>query len=313
MGINISPRLCCFTDLPATDMPTDQDCYDYFINFNDKKVGFRMSSYFNIDNSKVSMDDLTKLRGDIFNGKWPVNGLMITNDEIKKAISTSSAPITPQEKLDNLFQEVFKLQKVEGEEFSFKEFLFDKIFVGKLYFRNSDECNFYLKTLDDFGLISTVENGSGMVIAISITFKGLNYNIELNKGGLNSKNCFVAMSFGEEMTSIRYAIKQAIVDTGYKPLIIDEIHVDADKTINDEIIASIRKSKFCISDFTEQKDGVYFEAGFALGMGLKVIYTCQEKWFYKSHFDTNHFPHIIYKDPDDLYQKLKNKIDAWVR
>ena len=65
MGINISPRLCCFTDLPATDMPTDQDCYDYFINFNDKKVGFRMSSYFNLDNSKVSMDDLTKLRGDI--------------------------------------------------------------------------------------------------------------------------------------------------------------------------------------------------------------------------------------------------------
>lgn len=312
MGINMSHRLCCFTDLPATDMPTDQDCYDYFINLNGKKVGFRLPSNFNLANSKVSMDDLTKLRGDIFNGKWPVKGLMITNDEIKKAILTSSAPVTPQEKLDNLFQEVFELQKVEGEEFLIKEFLFDHYFVGKLYFRNSDECNFYLKTLDEFGLINTGENDSGMVIAISITFKGLNYNIGLNKAGLNSKNCFIAMSFGEEMTSIRDSIKQAIVDTGYKPLIIDEIHVDADKTINDEIIASIRKSKFCISDFTEQKDGVYFEAGFALGMGLKVIYTCHEKWFKKSHFDTNHFPHIIYKDSDDLYQKLKNKIDAWV-
>ena len=38
MGINISPRLCYFTDLPATDMPTDQDCYHYFINLNGKKL-----------------------------------------------------------------------------------------------------------------------------------------------------------------------------------------------------------------------------------------------------------------------------------
>jgi hypothetical protein len=271
-----------------------------------------LSSYFDLTNSKLSKEDLVLIRGDIINRKWPIEELMITDDEIRKAISTSIAPRTPQEKLDNLFREVFNLQKTEGEEFSINEFLFDPIFYGKLYFKNFEECNFYLKTLDEFGLITSVENSSKMVIAITITFKGLNYNIELNKAGLSSKNCFIAMSFGEGMSSIRDAIKQAIVDTGYKPVIIDEMHIDADKTINDEIIASIRKSKFCISDFTEQKDGVYFEAGFALGLGLKVIYTCHEKWFKKSHFDTNHFPHIIYKDPEDLCQKLKHKIEAWI-
>ena len=101
------------------------------------------------------------------------------------------------------------------------------------------------------------------------------------------------MSFSPKMLSIRNALKSSCIQTGFIPILIDEVHADADKTINDEIIASIKKSKFCISDFTEQKDGVYFEAGFALGRGLKVIYTCQKADFKDSHFDTNHFPHII--------------------
>jgi nucleoside 2-deoxyribosyltransferase len=70
---------------------------------------------------------------------------------------------------------------------------------------------------------------------------------------------------------------------------------------------------FCISDFTEQKDGVYFEAGYALGRGLKVIYTCEEGDFKNSHFDTNHFPHIIYKNEVELEEKLINKIEAWIK
>jgi nucleoside 2-deoxyribosyltransferase len=312
MGLLPSPAKCIFTDLTATNMPTLQDCFDYFIDINGRKVGFKLSSQYDWTTSALLKDNLTLLRGDILNGKWPTKGLYINEEEIKKAISTSSAPRTPKEKLDNLFQEICKLQETEGEEFMVNDHLFDPIFTGRHYFKNIDECNFYLKTLDDFGLINTKANQSGAVIAVSITFKGLNYNIELNESGLLSENCFVAMSFGDNMKPIRDAIKQAIADTGFKPLVIDELHIDAEKTINDEIIATIKKSRFCISDFTEQKDGVYFEAGYALGRGLKVIYTCHQDWFKQSHFDTNHFPHIIYKDPTDLYYKLKLKIEAWI-
>jgi hypothetical protein len=312
MGLLPSPAKCIFTDLTATNMPTLQDCFDYFIDINGRKVGFKLSSQYDWTTSALLKNNLTLLRGDILNGKWPTKGLYINEEEIKKAISTSSAPKTPKEKLDNLFQEICKLQETEGEEFMVNDYLFDPIFTGRLYFKNTDECNFYLKTLDDFGLINTKANQSGAVIAVSITFKGLNYNIELNESGLLSENCFVAMSFGDNMKPIRDAIKQAIADTGFKPLVIDELHFDAEKTINDEIIATIKKSRFCISDFTEQKDGVYFEAGYALGRGLKVIYTCHQDWFKQSHFDTNHFPHIIYKDPTDLYYKLKLKIEAWI-
>ena len=41
----------------------------------------------------------------------------------------------------------------------------------------------------------------------------------------------------------------------------------------------IRKSKFLIADFTGQRGGVYYEAGFAYGLGLPVIWTCRKDWF----------------------------------
>ena len=42
---------------------------------------------------------------------------------------------------------------------------------------------------------------------------------------------------------------------------------------------------------------------YTLGKGLKVIYTCKEKDFNETHFDTNHFPHINYNTPDELKKK----------
>jgi nucleoside 2-deoxyribosyltransferase len=313
MGIFDSTPTCFFTNLAATVYSRENGDYSYFINLNGKKINFHISPYYNWDSSSPVNENLTLLRGEILNEKWPSKGIIIDDDEIKKAISTSSAPRTPKEKLDNLFLEIFKLQETEGEKFMINEYLFDPLFYGKLYFKNVEECNFYLKTLEDYGMLKAETNYSEAVIAVTITFKGLNYKIELNESGLLSENCFIAMSFSENMMPIRDSIKTAISDTGFKPLIVDELHIEADKTINDEIIASIKKSRFCISDFTEQKDGVYFEAGFALGRGIKVIYTCHQDWFEKSHFDTNHFPHIIYKDPTDLYEKLKLKIEAWIK
>jgi nucleoside 2-deoxyribosyltransferase len=89
--------------------------------------------------------------------------------------------------------------------------------------------------------------------------------------------------------------------------------IDSSQTINDAIISAIKSCKFCIADFSQQKDGVYFESGFAIGLGKPVIYTCDSDWFNKSHFDTNHFPHIIYESKPDLAAKLDNKIKAWIK
>ena len=67
------------------------------------------------------------------------------------------------------------------------------------------------------------------------------------------------------------------------------------------------------SNFTLQRPGVYFEAGYALGRGQKVIYICKEDDIINAHFDTRNYQHILWTDKVDLRQKLIDRIDAFVK
>lgn len=67
-----------------------------------------------------------------------------------------------------------------------------------------------------------------------------------------------------------------------------------------------------VADFTGHRHGVYFEAGFAMGLGIPVIWLCQEDEIDKTHFDTRQYNHILWNSAEDLYQKLLNRIQATV-
>ena len=103
------------------------------------------------------------------------------------------------------------------------------------------------------------------------------------------------------------------IQTGFTPIFIDEKDISSERTINDEIIANLKKCKFCIADFSYHKNGVYFESGFALGQGKPVIYTCEHGHFKNAHFDIKPLQHIIYLKPEELTEKLVHKIEAWIK
>ena len=107
-------------------------------------------------------------------------------------------------------------------------------------------------------------------------------------------------------------IKPAVEDTGYRPLRIDQKeHLNK---IDDEIIAELRRSRFLVADFTHGSDGarggVYYEAGFAHGLDLPVIFACKDDAVETLHFDTEHYNHIVWSTPEELREKLKNRILA---
>lgn len=128
------------------------------------------------------------------------------------------------------------------------------------------------------------------------------------------RQAFVAMWFDPCMKkAYSRGIKPAIRDVGYEPVRIDRKEFLG--KVDDEIVAELRKSRFVVADFTTSKKsgargGVYYEAGFASGLGIDVIYTCRKDRMKAVHFDTNHFNHITWKKPKDLREQLRNRIAA---
>ena len=127
-----------------------------------------------------------------------------------------------------------------------------------------------------------------------------------------SDKVFVAMWFDPSMDEVySQGIMPALdVDTGYRAIRID--NVEHTGKIDDRIIAEIKESRFLVADFTGQRGGVYFEVGFAMGLGLPVIWTCREDEIGKVHFDTRQYNHIVWKTPGDLREKLAVRIRATV-
>lgn len=156
---------------------------------------------------------------------------------------------------------------------------------------------------------------------LSLTFEGHGHLEKLVASPQVSVQAFVAMWFGAEVSdAYSRGIAPAIADAGYTPMRIDQ--KEHNNKIDDEIIAEIRRSRFVIADFTcgllrdgdkltpIPRGGVYYEAGFAQGLGIPVIWSCREDHIGHVHFDTRQFNHITWTTPEDLRKKLKNRIGS---
>jgi hypothetical protein len=316
MGMNNPPENCHVTDEKTTDFPSSYDLTEYTVIYANQQLFFRF--HYDHKNSEFVEANKNILQGLILNNKFPKeyhkkDGPILDNQKLEHIINQSILPNSPEEKMNNLLSYLHSRQEFEGAIIEFSES--EELLAKKLYFKNFEELNFYLFTLYNkgfiTGIISSTKQGRQLG-EIQLTYEGLSRVIEILEDGNLSKRCFIAMSFSEELRETRAAIKSAVENTGFQPILIDEIHYDADVTINDALIAEIKKCKFLVADFTQHKHGVYFEAGFALGLKRPVIYLCKENEFGDTHFDTNHYPHIIYSDLKNLKENLGTKIEAWI-
>jgi nucleoside 2-deoxyribosyltransferase len=144
-----------------------------------------------------------------------------------------------------------------------------------------------------------------------LTPSGWEYLYDLQKKNTESEIAFVAMWFNDKMETVyENTISLGIKSAGYKPLRIDK-HEHINK-IDDEIVAMIKRSRFVVADFTGQRGGVYFEAGYALGMGLPVIWTCREDHLKEVHFDNRQYNFIVWKEnnPEQFKKDLQFRIEA---
>ena len=175
------------------------------------------------------------------------------------------------------------------------------------------ELQFLMNYLESHGL---VERGTATSDrSYVLTVDGHSRLAELNNVQTPSSNAFVAMWFDESMNdAYENGVKPGIEEAGYEAVRIDR--QEHDNKIDDEIIAESRRSRFVVADFTHgdsgSRGGVYYEAGFAHGLGIPVILSCRKDCLEKVHFDTRQFNHIMWTDPGELRTAIRNRILATV-
>jgi hypothetical protein len=175
-----------------------------------------------------------------------------------------------------------------------------------VYATNGQEANFLLAQLSKRGLVEGIA-GIGNIF---VTAAGYERIEELDAASYKTtRNAFVAMWFDESRNFIyNEAIEPAIRDAGYQSIRIDKTeHVNR---IDDEIIAQIRQSRFLVADFSGQRAGVYYEAGFMHGLGRNVHWMVQKSDLANVHFDTRQYNFIDYDSQADARIRLYNRIVA---
>ena len=183
-------------------------------------------------------------------------------------------------------------------------------FIAFAWCKNLQELIFYLESLEERGLLKiTLRSDQIPVRQVMITAKGWDF-LEANrhKGREDSKKVFIAMWFDKSMDSAFDAIYDAVKEIKYEPVRMDRVeHIDK---IDDKIIAEIKSSKFLIADLTKHINGVYYEAGFAQGRNIPVIWCVRKDNLNRAHFDIRQFNCIVWNDEEDLKEKLINRIKA---
>lgn len=183
------------------------------------------------------------------------------------------------------------------------------------FWTNSNrDAQYFADMLINSGLcVQTAGNGLGRIIPpITLTLEGWQKFEELEKNWKNSTTAFVAMWFSDDTKLYEDAVSEAVRYAGYEAIIIK--NYDHNNFIMDEVINQINEAKFVIADFTcvkEYRDeenilkggvrgGVYFEAGYARGLGKEVIVTCKdnEEANERRHFDIDQLNTLFWKEQD---------------
>ncbi len=117
---------------------------------------------------------------------------------------------------------------------------------------------------------------------------------------------FIAMPMRPDdpvLEDVLDAIKEAASRCGIHAERIDE--PESNERITDRILESIRKAEFVVADLTNGRPNVFYEAGYAQGIGKTPIYIASDGT--KVEFDLKDYPVIYFKNMKELKKRLEKR------
>ena len=181
-----------------------------------------------------------------------------------------------------------------------------------LYIEDKDEFNYLVHFAKQLEYVYVDHAVNSLEHKFKLLLKGWERISQLVSGSLKTKQIFIAMKFDSPILDDAYekGILKALGELGFHAHRVDKD--DYLGKVCEKIIAEINQSDFIIADFSYHRGNVYFEAGYALGQRKPVIWCCKKGSTHKLQFDTRQYNHIVWENPQDLYEKLTNRIRATI-
>jgi hypothetical protein len=133
-------------------------------------------------------------------------------------------------------------------------------------------------------------------VSFNLTLEGWDRYAALKQARNESRTAFMAMKFGDTELNdvVDQCFRPAVQRAGFELRVLTDNQQAG--LIDDQIRSALLSARFVVADLTHGSFGAYWEAGFADGRGLPVIYTCRSaEWKQaKTHFDTNHMTTVIW-------------------
>ena len=284
---------CFLCQRPAKVEPREQD---FFYTVTCSACGKYLGDPVDSDNTvpKYILSGVTR-------SAWE-NGviLKLTLDNIGQLGQSASIPDGPLESMDRILLYVAVKLRSSDEFCALASEDYPIAFA-----KHSEEFDYFLLNLMERRYIES----EGLTGNYRLTPDGWERVAELRRNERNSSQAFVAMWFDQTLDSAwNEGFRPALEAAGFSAVRVDK--EEYNEKIDDRIIAQIRRSGLLVADVTGHRQGVYFEGGFALGLGITVIWTCREGDIESAHFDTRQYNHIVWTDPEDLRKRLIDRIEA---
>lgn len=120
---------------------------------------------------------------------------------------------------------------------------------------------------------------------------------------VDPESIFVIASFAADMEPAFEAVDAAAGAVGLRAHRVKDIA--GDYRITDRILSGIRRARFVVVDLTHERPNVYFELGYARGLG-KTVVTIMRKGT-AAHFDVQDWTYLEYIDSRPLERDLTER------
>ena len=235
--------------------------------------------------------------------------LSIREDNVSQLLQSVMIPASPLENMDKALLYISERQRKADDEF---QVFFDKDYP-LAFAKDGSEFRFFLDTLVERDLLhrrgdqSLSRNNQ----FYRLTPEGWEKVERIKKVQTDSSQAFIAMWFDNSLEQAWHeGFQPALTELDYQPIRIDLVpHNDK---ICDRIEAEIRRSGLLVADMTGNRGGVYFEAGFAKGLNIPVVWTCRRDYIDELPFDVRQYNCIVCDQPRDLQENLIYRIEATI-